>query len=206
MTSAVFTQHKILELAITDDQRERALARDDAVRADLARRGLEHLYNSITKGKRNFIGMLGEEIIYDLYLGLTRPVIGAHYDWDFVLKQVRRGTIDVKTKLQKYNNPPGPHYNATVCDKNINQVCDWYCFVRVHIDCEKAWVLGFMPKTLFFDRARKYFKGEPDPTSHDNWPFKEDCWNLATSRLLTAPENIAGLVELFSEYDAHENS
>ena len=197
-----------LEVSITEAQLVRALDRDDKFKHELQLRGQKHLRNSIKKGERDFVGFLGEEIIYDLYSGGMNAhdmawswVAGQKYDWDMRLIAARRGRIDVKTKLQTYSAPPGPHYWATVCDKNTRQDCDWYCFVRVHYLCQKAWVLGFMPKHTFFQSAHKYLKGEIDPTSHNDWPFKEDCWNMAAKNLMAAPVNVTGLQALFLEHD-----
>jgi hypothetical protein len=184
----------LIEVAVTSDQLERALARDDEFKHMLQRRGRSHLKNSIRSGSGDFIGMLGEEVLYDYYPGqFERTPADNPYHWDLRLINTTHGRIDVKTKSQTYPKPPRAHYFVTVCDKNIHQDCDWYCFVRVHHLCEKAWILGFMPKPLFFSSAQKYLKGELDPTSHNGWCFKEDCWNLAVKDIIAPPASAAEL-------------
>lgn len=184
----------IIELHISADQLERAMAREDAFKRKLTRRNLSCLNNSIRKGCGDFIGILGEELLHDFYPGQwERTPEDNPYHWDLRLSTPPQATVDVKTKTQTYDQPPRGHYFATVCDKNITQQCDMYWFVRIHHMCERAWLLGYMPKKQFFQQAKKYLKGEPDPTSHNGWRFKEDCWNLPVSDLLAPPKTSAEL-------------
>jgi hypothetical protein len=194
----------VREVKITIDQLDRALEREAAFKRDLREQGKAHCKDSIRSGAGDFIGLLGEEIIYSLYAGLFDWSAGSRrYDWDLRLQQTARGRIDVKTKAQTYPKAPAPHYFATVCDKNTTQDCDWYCFVRVHELCETAWVLGLMPKAQFFRTAQKYLKGEIDPTSHCDWRFKEDCWNLPVKDLISPPADVHELRRLFMEYETN---
>jgi len=204
MTSAVFTQH-VIEVPITAAQLERALARVDDMEARLlAKFGRAHLNDSIRAGYGVFTGLLGEEVVHDFYPQLWERSIGDDvYHWD--LRDQILGRIDVKTKLQNYSETPRGFYNCTVCDANTRQLCDWYCFVRIHKDCERAWLLGFIPKATFFDIATFGRKGEVDPTSQNGWTYKWDCWNAPVSQMLAPPADLIWL-HLLAEARAHENS
>jgi len=204
MTSAVLTQH-VIEVPITLDQLERALARVDEMEARLlAKYGRAHLNDSIRAGYGVFTGLLGEEVVHDFYVQQWERSMGDDvYHWD--LRDLLMGRIDVKTKLQNYDEVPRDFYNCTVCDANVRQLCDWYCFARIHKDCERAWLLGFMPKTQFFDIAAFGRKGDVDPTSHNGWTYKWDCWNVPVSKVIPPPADLAGL-RLLAETHAHENS
>ena len=184
---------------------ERALERYDRHESELKCQGRAHLNNSIEEGRGSFCGILGEEITYDFFPGAVsawRYVSADHlYDYDLQLDSPPNLTADVKTKRQTYDGPPKPHYFATVCDKNTRQQCDLYWFMRVHTSCEKAWILGCMPKRAFFKLARFYSKGELDPTSHCGWRFKEDCWNLPIEQLWH-PTTVAELQEMYANFMA----
>jgi hypothetical protein len=204
MTSAVSTQH-VIEVFITSEQLARALARVDEMEARLLKKyGRAHLNDSIRAGYGVFTGLLGEEVVHDFYAQQWDRSIGDDiYHWD--LRDAILGRIDVKTKLQNYDEVPRDFYNCTVCDANVRQLCDWYCFARIHKDCERAWLLGFMPKKAFFDIATFGRKGEVDPTSHNGWKYKWDCWNVPVSKVLRPPVDLAGL-HMLAETHVNENS
>ncbi|NBT76684.1 MAG: hypothetical protein EBT15_12120 [Betaproteobacteria bacterium] len=195
--SAVRCGRHVLEVPVTADQLKRALDREEDMTARVIERyGRAHLNDSIKEGQGVFIGLLGEEIIYDFYeQQWTRSTGEDIYNWD--LRNKILGRVDVKTKLQNYGQPPKPFYNCTVCDANIHQLCDWYCFVRVHNDCERAWILGFLPKDMFFESVATFAaKGEIDHISHNDWTFKWDCWNAPISKLLIPPDAVTGFADL----------
>jgi hypothetical protein len=202
--TALLTQH-VIEVPVTLDQLDRALARvDDMEMRMLAKYGRTHLNDSIRAGYGVFTGLLGEEVVHDFYPQLWERSTGDDvYHWD--LRDAVLGRIDVKTKLQNYAETPRGFYNCTVCDANTRQLCDWYCFVRVHKDCERAWLLGLMPKAPFFQLATFGRKGDVDPTSQNGWTYKWDCWNAPISKMLAPPPDLAGLHALAEVY-AHENS
>lgn len=187
MFSAAAVSQSVIEVPVTVAQLDRAMERYERHDADLHRRGKKHLNNSIEEGRGSFVGMLGEEITYDFFPGgetiWERTPEDHPYDYDLRLLVMPHMTVDVKTKNQTYDKAPRPHYFATVCDKNTTQQCDLYWFVRVHCSFEKAWILGCLPKLRFFQTAQFNTKGEPDPTSHCGWCFKEDCWNLPINKL-----------------------
>jgi hypothetical protein len=182
----------MIMLQPTDDQIARARARDADMQAKLIEKyGKEHLDNSISEGEGTLIGLLGEEIVYDRYPGVFERSTGTDiYDFDLVDKRVV-GKVDVKTKI--CTSAPLPYYWCTVCAANTEQLCDYYCFVRVLEDLSRAWIMGFLPKADFFKGALFFHKGDTDPTSESGWQFRWDCYNVAVSRLWsppTSPETI----------------
>lgn len=137
------------------------------------------LRNSIRKGSGNFAGILGEVIAAQV-LGATHENT---YDYDLKLGTV---TIDVKTKDRTVE--PKPYYFCSVADCNTKQNCEQYLFVSLLRDKQtgvytKAFILGMIPKTEFYQKAVFYRKGEIDPSSGGNFPFRADCYNLKVSDL-----------------------
>jgi hypothetical protein len=157
-----------------------------------ARYGRKHLNDSITEGEGMLAGLVGEEIFRDQY-NLLRSEGEAIYHYD-VLDPLWLGKIDVKTK--RCTSEPKPHYNCSVAASNTTQQCDYYAFVRVLKDFTKAWILGLVPKTLFFEQALFFKRGQIDPSGFGGWRFKWDCFNLQIGELWTPPPKAAG----FNEY------
>ncbi len=187
----------IFTVGVTAAQRERAKAREAEMTARIVERyGREHLNNSIKEGMGVFVGLLGEEVIQTLY-NFQWSSGKDIYDYD-LMDPVFLGKIDVKTKLQKWTGNPQRYFNATVCAANTEQICDYYCFVRIRSDYELAWVLGIYPKQLFLERSSFAFRGELDPTSREEWTFSWDCYNMPIRDLWTMPQDpaeLAGIVE-----------
>jgi len=178
----------IFTVGVTSAQYERAKVREaEMTQHVIEQYGREHLNNSIKEGMGVFVGLLGEEIIKSLY-GFQSSSGDDIYHYD-LLDPVFLGKIDVKTKLQNWGGTPQRHYNATVCDANIHQRCDYYCFVRVRSDYQFAWVLGVLPKHLFLSRATFAARGDVDPTSRSGWTFAWDCHNVQVRDLWTLPQD-----------------
>lgn len=137
------------------------------------------LHNSIRAGKGNLIGFLGE-ILLAKEFGCD---IVNTYDYDLICKQ--KFKIDVKTK--ECTSPPRPYYNCTVADFNTKQKCDIYAFVRIKSDLSMAWLLGWVRKETFYQKAKFFKKGQVDPQSDLRPPFKfrADCYNIKISELNT---------------------
>lgn len=133
------------------------------------------LKNSITKGKGNIIGFIGEYLYHQKYGGEIKNT----YDYDIITKDNYK--VDVKTK--KTSVKPLDTYYASVAALNIHQKCHFYYFVRVDIDNKKGYLLGGYNKKKFFEDAIFNKKGEEDPTSDFGWTFKEDCYNLEINKL-----------------------
>ena len=144
--------------------------------AEANRKALEMgaLNNSITNGKGNIYGFVGE-LIAEQVLG---GYIVNSYDFDLVLYDGRT-TVDVKTK--KVSSPPKEYYDCSVANYNTKQKCDYYCFVRVLDDLSVGWFLGVYKKDQYFKDAVFLKKGDIDPSN--NFTVKADCFNLKINNL-----------------------
>ncbi len=158
----------VINLKVTEDQVKRA----------------EGLYpfgslkNSITRGKSNIYGAIGEIVAHD-YLKNTGRVVDLVNTADFDLI-VNGNKIDVKTK--RTTVPPLQNFNCSISAHNTTQECSHYLFVRVHENKRCAWIVGYMPKDEFFKRAKFFRKGQKDP-KFPAWKFAADCYNLEISKL-----------------------
>ena len=157
----------MIEISITDDQRKRAKDLYD----------FNVLNGSVTEGKGNEVGALGEIIVLDRYKDIGEYV--GHYDYDLIIKGKK---IDVKTKKQ--NVPPQLSHKANIFAWNTTQKCDYYCFVAIHSSLKTGWILGWKDKTKFFEEATFRKKGEVDKTgTNEGWTFKHDCYVMTNSDL-----------------------
>ena len=125
--------------------------------------------NSITKGDGNIAGFLGEFLCASLLPYGSK--ISNTYDYDIVSGDK---FIDVKTKRTKVK--PKPYYDCSIASLSTHQKCSHYIFTRVLYDCSKAWILGWMSKEEYFDKARFLAKGERD--GDNGFIVKADCYNL----------------------------
>ena len=130
------------------------------------------LNNSITKGQGNIVGFLGELIVADHF--------DAEQDNTFEHDLLLHGydgenyTIDVKSK--KCTSAPKPYYECSIAAYNTKQDCDIYVFTRILSNLHKGWILGWMWKEEYFDRATFLKKGQVDPSN--NFKVKADCYNI----------------------------
>lgn len=130
------------------------------------------LNNSITKGKGNIHGFLGEIITANFLNTNTSNT----YDYDIIFNNLK---IDVKTK--RVNTAPKEYYECSIADLNTKQKCDVYVFTRILKDMTKGWLLGYINKKDFFEKAKFLKKGTVDPSN--NWKVSTDCYNLSISKL-----------------------
>ena len=136
------------------------------------------LNNSITKGDGNIAGFLGEFI--------AAQEIGAEisntYEYDLLVGPT---TIDVKTK--RCTSKPRDFYECSIAAYNTKQKCDVYVFTRLlwlkamPKAWERGWLLGWLPKKEYFEKATFLKKGQVDPSN--NYTVKADCYNLKISCL-----------------------
>ncbi len=157
-----------IEVRIQEHQRQRARQRTQEDGKKISSSGYSTGQNRFT---RVFVGLLGEEIVAD-YLGLDRKTDTQHYDF----RTRNNVKIEVKTKKTKDNRMPKPHFEASFCDRNKRQRCDYYVFVRVSVNYEKAWILGQCHKQDFLIRAVRFKKGDYDP--RNNYRVHTDCFNM----------------------------
>jgi len=162
----------VVEIDITEDQRQRAKELYE----------FNVLKGSVTEGKGNEVGALGEIIVWDQYKKKTEYV--GSYDYDMIIKGKK---VDVKTKLQ--NMAPQPYHRANIFAYNTRQKCDYYCFVAILSDLSKGWIIGWKEKEKFFEEAEFHKKGTVDKKGSDpTWTFKGDCYCLDNSQLETKPK------------------
>lgn len=160
-------QNKAIEIVVTTDQYERAEKRGEE---------LGVLRNSITKGKSNGWGMLGEEIIRD-YLNCVDSDDIYNYD----LKTPDGMRLEIKTKKTSMTQAPKPHFECSVCNHNPRQRCDAYVFLRVSTNVNKAWICGYKTKEDFSKEARFFKKGDTDASN--GYKVHASCWNMNISEL-----------------------
>lgn len=105
------------------------------------------------------------------------------FDYDFVSFSGKK--IDLKTK-PKSNCPPQPSWNVCVPSYQFDkQKCDWYIFARINKDLDKIWVVGYIDKITFGEKATFVKKGELDPDSsfEKPWVCPEDSLYLKIKEL-----------------------
>ena len=95
---------------------------------------LGSLRGSITEGRGNWAGFVGEMLVAD-YLGAT---LENTYDYDLIIDGIR---VDVKAK--NTTATPRLDYECSVADFNTKQKCDMYAFVRVDKEANTAWILSW---------------------------------------------------------------
>lgn len=136
------------------------------------------LNNSITEGKGNKTGALGE-VIARQYLNAKQENT---YDYDIVFKDKK---IDVKTKRYEPQYKPTTQWNLNIPDFNTSQQCDYYLFIGMSGNHKVAYFYGFIEKNKFYKIARFHEKGKLDPTSPFPFRFTADCYNILISELET---------------------
>jgi len=141
----------------------------------------KELKGSITKGKSNIYGALGEVIIHDINVKKGLSVdFNSTYDYDLIIDNYK---IDVKTK--KYTNKftPNLKWNLNISDFNTTQKCDFYFFIGVSDDLKEYSLYGFINPVEFYNIAIFNKKGEIDPNGNGLWTFKDDCYNIKIEML-----------------------
>ena len=131
------------------------------------------LRNSITKGSGNVAGALGEMVV----AAYTGAEIADQYDYDLILPNGSRA--EVKTKRTTVF--PDASYECSIAAYNTAQLTEAYCFVRVLNSLSIAFILGWMPRQEYFERATFHRAGEVDPDN--DFVFKADCYNLKVADL-----------------------
>jgi hypothetical protein len=141
--------------------------------AEAKSRQVGELRNSITNGAGNVAGAIGEMVV----AAYTGARIDDEYEYDLMLPDGSR--VDVKTK--RTTVPPDPSFECSIAAFNTSQLTDAYCFVRVMNGLSAAYILGWISKRDYFDRATFRREGDVDPDN--NFVFKADCYNLRVSDL-----------------------
>jgi len=167
MQHFVKRNNKPIEIMVTTDQYNRAEKRAEE---------LGVLRNSITSGRSNGWGMLGEEVIRD-YLNCTDSDDIYNYD----LKTPNGVRLEIKTKKTSMTAAPKPYFECSVCNHNPRQKCDVYLFLRVSTKVNKAWICGYMEKQEFMKEARFFKKGDTDASN--GYKVHASCYNMNISEL-----------------------
>jgi hypothetical protein len=155
----------MIEINITQDMLDKAHNKSEE---------MGRLNNSITKGKGNLVGFLGEQIALQVLGGTWSNT----YDYDLVTPDNKK--VDVKTKQTTVT--PLPYYECSVAKFNTSQKCDLYAFVRVKNTRDVGWFLGCMEHDEYYEKATFLKKGEVDPSN--NFVVRADCYNLKIEDLV----------------------
>jgi len=131
------------------------------------------LKNSIEEGEGNVAGFVGELVANKI----LESTICNTFDYDIVTYDGIK--IDVKTK--RCTSAPKPSYDCSVSDYNPDQLCDYYCFVRVLDDYSCGWFLGVYRQKDYIQESTKMYKGQIDPSN--NFVVKSDCYNMPINKL-----------------------
>jgi hypothetical protein len=111
---------------------------------------------------------------------VVQRVLGADFANTFNYDLIHEGKrIDVKTK--RCTTVPRAEYDCSIAAHGTNQDCDEYVFVRILTNMKRAWILGSISKSEFYEKARRYSKGDVDPSN--NFTFRADAYNLPIKEL-----------------------
>lgn len=136
----------------------------------------DELNNSITKGKGNIVGAIGEIVVHDFFKEDYFVNFTSTYNFDMI---VDRFKVDVKSK--KTTVTPKPYYLCYIPATSAHQKCDLYFFTRVKSNLEECYLLGFKDKETFFKESTFYKKGDVEAIS--GFVFKADTYALPISKL-----------------------
>lgn len=164
MKKNLTTTQDFVEVEITPVMYQNAKRRADAQ---------GELRKSITHGKSNIYGFLGEEIFHKMF---PRAIRTNTESFDFVLNG---NTIDIKSKRCKHK--PRLDFECSVALVTKLQDTDFYFFCRVREDCQVGWALGWMTAKAYKAASVKKYKGELDPSNQ--MTFLCDCLNLEIGKL-----------------------
>jgi len=133
------------------------------------------LNNSISKGKGNLIGAIGEIVVFDYYTNKGKNVIHAqNFQYDLIIEKYK---IECKTLAS--NVTPKDYYNCHLSTFNDKQDCDYYCFLHALNDFSKVWIKGMLSKHEVNQLKTFKKKGELD----GKFAFKEDTWVIKNYQL-----------------------
>jgi hypothetical protein len=160
----------MIEVNITQAMRDEA--------KDVVEKLGEHKNNHRSSKDSMITGYLGEVV----YQTLTDAKHSNTYNYDFI-KDGK--TIDVKTKRISYS--PEDWYHVSIFSYNLKQKCDYYAFIYVRKDFEKAWLLGVLPKQVYLDNAYDVQKGDKCtngmPAKQPSKDMKvADIWRLSVEQ------------------------
>jgi hypothetical protein len=162
----------MIEVKITEDMKKNAWRK-------AKRKELRKLKNSIRRGGGVILGLLGQEVANHIIGG----EIAETYDYDITHAGV---TYEIKTK--QCTSEPMSEYDCTVSAYNTKQICDNYVFIRIENKGRiwgRAWVLGWLSKDEFFEKATFLKRGEK--SGKNGFYARSDCYNIPISKLNKFP-------------------
>jgi len=160
----------MIKVPITDKMRSYAHAKA---------KELGVLNNSITRGKGNVIGFLGEVMVADYF--------GCKLDNSYQHDLMSPNGILLEVKTKKTTVTPKDYYEVSIARFNTKQSCDYYVFCRVLEDQSIGWILGYDTPTFYKETCKFLKKGEVDPDN--NYTVKADCYNKPINKL-TFPDKL----------------
>lgn len=159
----------MIEVQITKEMIEEAIQRASEVPL---------LQNSDTKGHGSKIAALSDLMVQKTWGG--RIASDMSYDFDWISPKLY--LFEIKSKER--NVEPKPWYNCSVKEYNTEQKCDYYLFTSIYGDYSRGWILGYLKKKEFFEKAIFFKKGEIDPDPRgDKYVFPSNCYNVKIEQL-----------------------
>jgi hypothetical protein len=141
----------MVEVDITEEMIAAAKQRAEAMGA---------IKNSLTKGDGNLSGFIGEEMVLKLF-----PSFSAHSTKDFdLIYNDGSENLKIEVKTKRRTVEPKDFYTCHIAKTSTHQDPDVYFFCQVNMKTEpyRGWVLGWLPKNVFYDRAEYRSKGQLD--------------------------------------------
>ncbi len=141
----------------------------------------DKLKGSITEGKSNLFGALGEIVVFDLFINKGCKVdFNSTYDYDLIIDGHK---IDVKTKKFTSRFTPNNNWTMSISNFNTTQKCNYYFFVGISDDLKNAYLYGYIKPVDFYNISTFNKKNQIDPKGNGVWTFKDDCYNLQIGKL-----------------------
>lgn len=159
----------MIEVQITKDMIEEAM---------LLAAEIPLLKNSDTEGHGRKIAALSDLMVKNTWGG--KIVSHVSYDCDWI--SPKNYLFEIKSKERNFE--PKPWYNCTVKEYNTKQKCDYYLFTSIFRDYSRGWILGYISKQDFFNKAIFFKKDEVDPdTRGGKYVFPSNCYNVKIEQL-----------------------
>jgi len=160
----------MIEVDITQDMIDRAEKRAKSMGA---------IKNSLTKGDGNLSGFIGEEMVLKTFPSCEMK---SSKDFDIIYTDLGGDELNIEVKTKRRTVEPKSYYTCHISKTSAHQDPDVYVFCQVNINEVpiKGWVLGWLPKDLFYKKAEFRKKGQLDDRG-----FKEkvDCFVCKISDL-----------------------
>jgi hypothetical protein len=129
-------------------------------------------YNSITNGKGNLAGRIGEL----MYLKIFGGTPSGNTKQDIIA--VSGYTVDIKTA--SCDSIPQYHFNANVFKSSDHQTSDALYFMRVTKDYKKCWPLGLICRPDYYRESGEHKEGDSDGP---NFKYKADGRHIQIGKL-----------------------